>query len=91
MAKIRQMRTSADLVELIKVKWRRCTPLQAGGDARCRRRLIENHSLEELQRVEPKARNPARTASEFDAGYYRGLLEKAWMEVEFLFSIRFKK
>jgi hypothetical protein len=24
-----------------------------------------------------------RTASEFDAGYYRGLLEKAWTEITF--------
>jgi DNA polymerase I len=27
-----------------------------------------------------------RDASEFDAGYYGGLLEKAWDEVEFVFS-----
>ena len=29
--------------------------------------------------------DPARTASEFDAGYYRGLLEKAWEEAAFVF------
>ncbi len=28
---------------------------------------------------------PERTASEFDAGYYRGLLEKAWEEAGFVF------
>jgi len=28
----------------------------------------------------------ARTASEFDAVYYRGLLEKAWGEVAFVFT-----
>ena len=27
----------------------------------------------------------------FDAGYYRKLLEEAWVEAEFVFSIRFKK
>ena len=27
-----------------------------------------------------------RTASEFDAGYYGGLLEKAWAEASFVFS-----
>ena len=31
--------------------------------------------------------DPERTASEFDAGYYRGLLEKAWDEAAFVFSI----
>jgi DNA polymerase I len=30
--------------------------------------------------------DPARTASEFDAGYYRGLLEKAWEEAAFVFK-----
>jgi len=30
--------------------------------------------------------DPARTASEFDAGYYRGLLEKAWREAAFVFT-----
>ncbi len=25
--------------------------------------------------------DPAKTASEFDAGYYRGLLKKAWEEM----------
>ena len=30
--------------------------------------------------------DPERTASEFDAGYYGGLLEKAWSEVAFVFS-----
>ena len=30
--------------------------------------------------------DPARTAQEFDAGYYRGLLEKAWGEVAFVFT-----
>lgn len=34
--------------------------------------------------------DPARTASEFDAGYYRGLLEKAWAEAAFIFN-RLKK
>jgi len=29
--------------------------------------------------------DPERTASEFDAGYYRGLLEKAWGETAFVF------
>jgi hypothetical protein len=29
--------------------------------------------------------DPARTASEFDADYYRGLLEKAWVEAAFVF------
>ena len=29
--------------------------------------------------------NPERTASKFDAMYYRGLLEKAWTEVAFVF------
>ena len=27
-----------------------------------------------------------RDASDFDTGYYGGLLEKAWAEVEFVFS-----
>jgi len=30
--------------------------------------------------------DPERTASEFDAVYYRGLLEKVWGEVSFVFS-----
>jgi DNA polymerase I len=30
--------------------------------------------------------DPARTASGFDASYYRGLLEKAWDEAAFVFS-----
>jgi DNA polymerase I len=30
--------------------------------------------------------DPERTASEFDAGYYEGLLEKAWMEAAFVFT-----
>ncbi len=30
--------------------------------------------------------DPARTASEFDVGYYRELLENAWGEVSFVFS-----
>jgi hypothetical protein len=29
--------------------------------------------------------DPERTESKFDAGYYRGLLEKAWCEVAFIF------
>ena len=29
--------------------------------------------------------DPERTASKFDAEYYRGLLEKAWAEVAFVF------
>jgi DNA polymerase I len=29
--------------------------------------------------------DPDRTASKFDAGYYRGLLEKAWSEAAFVF------
>ena len=29
--------------------------------------------------------DPERTASQFDAAYYRGLLEKAWAEVAFVF------
>ena len=29
---------------------------------------------------------PERTASEFDAVYYRGLLEKAWLEMAFVFT-----
>ena len=29
--------------------------------------------------------DPERTASKFDAGYYRGLLEKAWEEAAFVF------
>ncbi|MGD0952366.1 MAG: hypothetical protein ABR985_08215 [Methanotrichaceae archaeon] len=29
---------------------------------------------------------PERTASKFDAAYYRGLLEKAWTEIAFLFN-----
>jgi DNA polymerase, archaea type len=31
--------------------------------------------------------DPERTASEFDAVYYRGLLEKAWEEAAFVFTI----
>ena len=34
--------------------------------------------------------DPERNASEFDAVYYRGLLEKAWAEVEFVFRINQK-
>ena len=30
--------------------------------------------------------DPERTASKFDAAYYRGSLEKAWGEVEFVFK-----
>jgi DNA polymerase I len=30
--------------------------------------------------------DPERTASKFDAGYYRGLLEKAWSEAAFVFT-----
>jgi DNA polymerase elongation subunit (family B) len=32
--------------------------------------------------------DPERTASEFDAGYYGGLLKKAWGEVEFVFTLK---
>ena len=32
--------------------------------------------------------DPARTASKFDAGYYKGLLEKAWGEIAFVFEGR---
>ena len=35
--------------------------------------------------------DPERTASEFDAIYYAGLLEKAWAEAASVFSIRFKR
>ena len=31
--------------------------------------------------------DPERTTSEFDAGYYGGLLGKAWMEAAFVFSM----
>ena len=31
--------------------------------------------------------DPERTASKFDAAYYRGLLEKAWVEAAFVFSL----
>ena len=30
--------------------------------------------------------DPERTASKFDAAYYRGLLEKAWGELAFVFE-----
>jgi DNA polymerase, archaea type len=30
--------------------------------------------------------DPARTATQFDAGYYNGLLEKAWSEIAFVFE-----
>jgi hypothetical protein len=30
--------------------------------------------------------DPERTASEFDAGYYRELLEKTWGEAAFVFA-----
>ena len=30
--------------------------------------------------------DPARTASEFDARYYKGLLDKAWVEAAFVFT-----
>ena len=30
--------------------------------------------------------DPARTASKFDARYYRGLMEKAWVGVAFVFE-----
>jgi DNA polymerase elongation subunit (family B) len=30
--------------------------------------------------------DPERTASKFDAGYYQGLLEKAWGEAAFVFD-----
>ncbi|MGD0953579.1 MAG: hypothetical protein ABR985_14515 [Methanotrichaceae archaeon] len=30
--------------------------------------------------------DPDRTASKFDSVYYRGLLEKAWLETAFVFS-----
>ena len=30
--------------------------------------------------------DPERTASEFDTGYYRGLLGKAWTEAAFVFA-----
>ena len=30
--------------------------------------------------------DPERTASVFDAGYNRGLLEKAWLEATFVFK-----
>jgi hypothetical protein len=32
--------------------------------------------------------DPERTASKFDAGYYEGLLEKAWGEVAFVFTTK---
>jgi hypothetical protein len=32
--------------------------------------------------------DPARTPSKFDAGYYKGLLEKAWGEIAFVFEGR---
>lgn len=32
--------------------------------------------------------DPERTASKFDAAYYRGLLEKAWAEVAFVFQMK---
>lgn len=32
--------------------------------------------------------DPARTASEFNAVYYRGLLEKAWEEAECVFNLK---
>jgi hypothetical protein len=35
--------------------------------------------------------DPARTASKFDAGYYKGLLEKAWGEMGFVFEWRRQK
>jgi len=31
--------------------------------------------------------DPDRTASEFDAGYYRILLDKAWEEVAYVFTV----
>jgi len=34
--------------------------------------------------------DPERSASEFDAVHYRGLLEKAWGKAAFVFSIRLK-
>lgn len=34
--------------------------------------------------------DPERTASKFDAAYYRGLLEKAWGEAAFVFRISSK-
>ncbi len=35
--------------------------------------------------------DPKRMALEFDAAYYRGLLEKAWGEAAFVFRQYFKK
>jgi DNA polymerase I len=35
--------------------------------------------------------DPERTASKFDAGYYRGLLEKAWREAAFVFGSNIKR
>jgi DNA polymerase elongation subunit (family B) len=32
--------------------------------------------------------DPERTASKFDATYYRGLLQKAWEEAAFVFTLR---
>jgi len=32
--------------------------------------------------------DPARTASKFDAGYYKGLLKEAWDEIAFVFEGR---
>jgi hypothetical protein len=32
--------------------------------------------------------NPVRTTSEFEAGYYRGLLEEAWGDASFVFKGR---
>ena len=32
--------------------------------------------------------DPERTASKFDATYYRGLLDKAWGETAFVFTLR---
>jgi hypothetical protein len=31
--------------------------------------------------------DPERTASKFDTGYYRGLLEKAWLEMAFCVQV----
>ena len=31
--------------------------------------------------------DPERTASKFDAAYYRGLLDKAWAEMAFVFRM----
>jgi hypothetical protein len=64
-----------------------CRGLGCAGSHEARRPLAPEMEISYVVKDAKKWEvDPERTASKFDAAYYRGLLEKAWGEAAFVFE-----